>query len=33
LSHFWRSYGDVTVVSIGVLNGLFDIGPLKWVKT
>jgi hypothetical protein len=33
LSHFWRSYGDVTVVSVGVLNGLFDIGPLKRVKT
>jgi hypothetical protein len=33
LSHFWRSYGDVTVVSVGLLNGLFDIGPLKWVKT
>jgi hypothetical protein len=33
LSDFWRSYGDVTVVSVGVLNGLFDIGPLKWVKT
>jgi hypothetical protein len=33
LSDFWRSYGDVTVVSVGILNGLFDIGPLKWVKT
>jgi hypothetical protein len=33
LSHFWRSYGDVTVVSVGVLNGLFDMAPLKWVKT
>jgi hypothetical protein len=29
LSRFWQSYGDVTVVSVGVLNGLFDIGPLK----
>jgi hypothetical protein len=33
LSRFWQSYGDVTVVSVGVLNGLFDIGPLKWTKT
>jgi hypothetical protein len=27
LSHFWRSYGDLTVVSLGVLNGLLDIVP------
>jgi hypothetical protein len=33
LSHFWLSYVDVTVVSVVALNGLFDIGPLKWVKT
>jgi hypothetical protein len=33
LSHFGRSYGDVSVISVGALNGLFDIGPLKWVKT
>jgi hypothetical protein len=33
LSHFWRSYGDLMVVSFGVLNSLFDTGPLKWVKT
>jgi hypothetical protein len=33
LSRFWWSYGDVTVVSVGVLNGLFDIAPLKRTKT
>jgi hypothetical protein len=33
LSHFLLSYVDVTVVSVVALNGLFDIGPLKWVKT
>jgi hypothetical protein len=33
LSLVWRSYGDLTVVSVWVLNGLFDIAPLKWVKT
>jgi hypothetical protein len=31
LSNFWWGYGDVSVVSVGVLNGHFDIGPLKWV--
>jgi hypothetical protein len=33
LSHFWWSYGDFTVVSVGVWNGLFDISPYKWLKT
>jgi hypothetical protein len=33
LSHFRWSYGDLTVVSVGVPESLFDIAPLKWVKT